>query len=218
MHGKVLVAQGGGPTAVINQSLVGVVSEARRFHDVHEIYGAFHGVRGIVNEDLVNLTQETTHNLEMVAQTPSAALGSARDKPDRAYCKEMLRVLKAHKIGYFFYTGGNDSADTMRIVLEEAQKGTYDLRSLHIPKTVDNDLMVSDHVPGYPSAARFVAQAFMGLNRDNWSLPGIYLPCRGYGTAFGILDGCVSLGQVLSERWAPSHLPARANLFLGYVR
>lgn len=194
MHGKVLVAQGGGPTAVINQSLVGVVSEARRFHDVHEIYGAFHGVRGIVNEDLVNLTQETTHNLEMVAQTPSAALGSARDKPDRAYCKEILRVLKAHKIGYFFYIGGNDSADTMRIVLEEAQKGTYDLRCLHIPKTVDNDLMVSDHVPGYPSAARFVAQAFMGLNRDNWSLPGIYLAVV-MGRHSGFLTAASALGK-----------------------
>jgi len=175
MQGNVLVAQGGGPTAVINQSLAGVVCEARRFSGVREIYGAIHGVRGIVDEDLVNLTRETVQNLEMVGLTPSAALGSTRDKPDHAYCKEIFRVLQAHDVGCFFYIGGNDSADTVRIVSEEAQKSSYDLRCVHIPKTIDNDLMGSDHVPGYPSAARFVAQAFMGLNLDNRSLPGVYV-------------------------------------------
>ncbi len=175
MQGSVLVAQGGGPTAVINQSLAGVVCEARRFSGVREIYGAIHGVRGIVDEDLVNLTRETVQNLEMVGLTPSAALGSTRDKPDHAYCKEIFRVLQAHDVGCFFYIGGNDSADTVRIVSEEAQKSSYDLRCVHIPKTIDNDLMGSDHVPGYPSAARFVAQAFMGLNLDNRSLPGVYV-------------------------------------------
>jgi 6-phosphofructokinase 1 len=194
MHGRVLIAQGGGPTAVINESLVGIVSEARRFHHVHEIYGAVHGVRGIVNEDLVNLSQETTHNLEMVALTPSAALGSTRDKPDRAYCKEILQVLEAHKIGYFFYIGGNDSADTVRIVSEEARKDDYPLRCLHVPKTVDNDLMGSDHVPGYPSAARFVAQAFMGANRDNASLPGFYLAVV-MGRHAGFLTAASALGK-----------------------
>jgi ATP-dependent phosphofructokinase / diphosphate-dependent phosphofructokinase len=175
MQGNVLVAQGGGPTAVINQSLVGVVSEARRFAGVQEVYGAVHGGRGIVNEDLVNLTRETAQNLELLGLTPSAALGSTRDKPDQAYCKEIFRVLKAHEVGCFFYIGGNDSADTVRIVSEEAHKASYDLRCVHIPKTIDNDLMESDHVPGYPSAARFVVQAFMGLNLDNRSLPGVYV-------------------------------------------
>ena len=122
MKPNVLVAQGGGPTAVINQSLAGVVSEARRFPGVQQIYGALHGVRGIVDEDLVNLTRETVQNLDMVALTPSAALGSTRDKPDHAYCKEIFRVLQAHEVGCFFYIGGNDSADTVRIVSDEAQK------------------------------------------------------------------------------------------------
>jgi 6-phosphofructokinase len=198
MHGRVLIAQGGGPTAVINESLVGIVSEARRFHHVHEIYGAVHGVRGIVNEDLVNLSQETTHNLEMVALTPSAALGSTRDKPDRAYCKNILQVLEAHKIGYFFYIGGNDSADTVRIVSEEARKDDYALRCLHVPKTVDNDLMGSDHVPGYPSAARFVAQAFMGANRDNASLPGFYLAVV-MGRHAGFLTAASALGKCFPD-------------------
>ena len=94
--GKILVAQGGGPTAVINQSLAGVVLEARRHHGVTRVYGARHGVRGIVNEDLVDLTQETSHNLELVAATPSSALGSTRDKPDAKYCHEIFEVLRAH--------------------------------------------------------------------------------------------------------------------------
>jgi 6-phosphofructokinase len=120
--GKILVAQGGGPTAVINQSLAGVVLEARRHQGIKRVYGARHGVRGIINEDFVDLTQETSHNLELVANTPAAALGSTRDKPDLAYCHEMFEVLKAHKIEHFFNIGGNDSSDTIRIVAEEAAK------------------------------------------------------------------------------------------------
>ncbi len=96
---------------------------------------------GIVNEDLLDLTQETTHNLEMVANTPSSALGSTRDKPDAKYCHEIFKVLQAHEIGAFFYIGGNDSSDTVRIVSEEAAKANYPLRCIHIPKTIDNDLV-----------------------------------------------------------------------------
>ncbi len=172
---KILVAQGGGPTAVINQSLVGVVLEARRFGQVERVYGARHGVRGIINEDLVDLTQETSHNLERVAATPASALGSTRDKPDLKYCQQIFEVLRAHGIGYFFYIGGNDSSDTVRIVSEEAAKSGYALRCMHIPKTIDNDLVGNDHTPGFPSAARFVAQAFAGANLDNAALPGIYV-------------------------------------------
>ena len=172
---KILVAQGGGPTAVINKSLAGVVLEARRFSNVTRVYGAHHGVRGIVNEDLFDLTHETSHNLEMVAATPSSALGSTRDKPDAKYCQEIFEVLRAHEIGAFFYIGGNDSSDTVRIVSEEAKKANYPLRAIHIPKTIDNDLVGNDHTPGFPSAARFVAQAFAGANLDNAALPGVYI-------------------------------------------
>ncbi|MDX2309031.1 MAG: 6-phosphofructokinase [Hyphomicrobium sp.] len=174
-HGKVLVAQGGGPTAVINQSMAGVVLEARKFRNVERVYGASHGVSGIIKEDFLDLTQETSHNIDLVANTPSSALGSTRDKPDLKYCQEVFRVLKAHGIGYFFYIGGNDSSDTVRIVSEEAKKANYALRCIHVPKTIDNDLVGNDHCPGFPSAARFVAQAFMGVNLDNAALPGVYL-------------------------------------------
>ena len=173
--GKVLVAQGGGPTAVINQSLVGVVLESRKFTQVTSVYGAVHGVRGIINEDFMDLTQETTHNLEQVAVTPASALLSTREKPDEKYCQEIFRVLKAHDVRYFFYIGGNDSADTVRIVNEQAERANYEFRAIHIPKTIDNDLVVNDHTPGYGSAARFVCQALIGANLDNRSLPGVYV-------------------------------------------
>lgn len=172
---KILVAQGGGPTAVINQSLAGVVLEARKFAQVQKVYGALHGIRGIINEDFVDLSQESVENLERVAETPSSALGSTRDKPDDKYCAEIFKSLQAHGIGCFAYIGGNDSSDTVRIVSDHAKAANYPLRCMHIPKTIDNDLMVNDHTPGFPSAARFVAQAFAGANLDNRALPGIYL-------------------------------------------
>ena len=193
-RGKVLVAQGGGPTAVINQSMAGVVLEARKFRNVELVYGAYHGVSGIVNEDFLDLTQETSHNIEMVANTPSSALGSTRDKPDLTYCHEIFKVLKAHGIGYFFYIGGNDSSDTVRIVSEEARRADYPLRCIHIPKTIDNDLVGNDHTPGFPSAARFVAQAFMGANLDNTALPGVYLGVV-MGRHAGFLTAAAALGK-----------------------
>ncbi|MCG8549011.1 MAG: 6-phosphofructokinase, partial [Desulfobacterales bacterium] len=122
LRGKVLVAQGGGPTAVINQSMVGAVLEARKFPQVTAVYGAVNGVEGIMNEEFVDLTRETTHNLELVAMTPSSGLLSTRIKPDEAYCRKLFDVMKAHDIRYFFYIGGNDSSDTVRIVNEEAKK------------------------------------------------------------------------------------------------
>jgi 6-phosphofructokinase len=173
--GKLVIAEGGGPTAVINQSLVGAVLEARLFPQIERVYGARYGVRGIVNEDFIDLSGETRANLDAVAATPSSALGSTRDKPDLAYCRNIVASLKAHGAAWFLYIGGNDTAETVRIVSEEAAKENYALRSIHIPKTIDNDLMESDHAPGFPSAARFVAQAFMGADLDNRSLPGVYV-------------------------------------------
>ena len=175
LKGKVVIAQGGGPTAVINQSLVGAVLESRKFPEVTRVWGAIHGVRGIIDETFVDLSEATTHNLELVAQTPSSALGSTRDKPDAEYCNRIFNVFKKHDVRYFFYIGGNDSSDTVRIVNEHADREGYELRAIHIPKTVDNDLPVNDHCPGYPSAARFVASAFSGVNADNIALPGVYI-------------------------------------------
>lgn len=196
LTGKVLVAQSGGPTAVINQSVVGVVLESRKFPQVTRVYGALHGVRGIINEEFVDLTQETTNNLEKVAITPSSALLSTRDKPDHEYCKEIFDVLRAHEIRYFFYIGGNDSSDTARIVNMEAEKAGYELRVIHIPKTIDNDLVINDHTPGFPSAARFVAQAFMGVNLDNRALPGVYI-----GVVMGRHAGFLTCAGALARKY-----------------
>jgi len=193
---NVLVAQGGGPTAVINQSLVGVVLEARRFPQVGRVVGALHGVRGIVDEALVDLTQETLANLERVAATPASALGSTRDKPDLDYCRRILAVLQAHAIGIFFYIGGNDSSDTVRIVADEARRAGHPLRCVHIPKTIDNDLVGNDHTPGFPSAARFVAQAFAGANLDNAALPGVYL-----GVVMGRHAGFLTAASALARKY-----------------
>jgi ATP-dependent phosphofructokinase / diphosphate-dependent phosphofructokinase len=224
--GKILVAQGGGPTAVINQSLVGVALEARRFAQIAHIYGARHGVRGIVNEDFVDLTQETSHNLEMVAHTPSSALGSTRDKPDAKYCQEIFKVLQAHEIEHFFYIGGNDSSDTVRIVSEQAQGAGYPLCCMHIPKTIDNDLVGNDHTPGFPSAARFVAQAFAGVNLDNAALPGVYV-----GVVMGRHAGFLTAASALGKKFPDDgphliYLPERtfvlenflANVKAAYAR
>ncbi len=158
------------------------------------IYGAYHGVRGIINEDFIDLTLETTNNLEMVGNTPAAALGSTRDKPDAKYCEQILQVLCAHEIQTFFYTGGNDSSDTLRILRDQAQAANYPLQCVHIPKTIDNDLMVNDHTPGYPSAARFVALAFAGANLDNRALPGVYVAVV-MGRHAGFLTAAAALGR-----------------------
>jgi ATP-dependent phosphofructokinase / diphosphate-dependent phosphofructokinase len=194
LTGKVLIAQGGGPTAVINQSLVGAVLESRKFPEVTRVYGAINGVRGIVNEDFLDLSQETTHNLEQVAMTPSSALLSTRDKPDDAFCQEIFKVCQAHDVRYFFYVGGNDSADTVRIVNRNAEGAGYDMRCIHIPKTVDNDLVVNDHTPGYGSAARYVSQAFMGYNLDNRALPGVFIGVI-MGRHAGFLTASATLGR-----------------------
>ncbi len=196
LEGKVLVAQGGGPTAVINQSMVGAVLESRKFPQVTRVYGALHGVRGVVEEDFLDLTEATTHNLEAVANTPSSGLLSTRDKPDVEYCQKIFKVCQAHNVRYFFYIGGNDSADTCRIVNEESDKAGYELRVIHIPKTIDNDLKVTDHCPGYGSAAKFVAQAFAGINLDNRAIPGVYI-----GVVMGRHAGFLTAAAVLDKKY-----------------
>jgi len=195
LKGKAVVAQGGGPTAVINQSLVGLVMEARKWPFITNVYGARFGVRGILNEDFLDLTLATTHNLEMVAATPSSALGSTRDKPDEEYCARMVKVFQKHGVRYFFYIGGNDSAETCRIVGEYATQAGYDLRVIHIPKTIDNDLRVTDHCPGFGSAARFVTSAFACLDMDNYAIPGVFI-----GVVMGRNAGWLTASSVMARR------------------
>jgi 6-phosphofructokinase 1 len=171
--GNAVIGQSGGPTSVINQSLVGVVQEMRKAGLIDQLLGAQHGVRGIVDDQFIPLNDVPDDLLERIAQTPAAALGSTRDKPDQAYCEKIFKSFARHNVRYFYYIGGNDSADTARIVGELAAREGHELKVFHIPKTIDNDLRVHDHTPGYGSAARFVAAAVMGDNFDNKSLPGI---------------------------------------------
>ncbi|MCA9302504.1 MAG: diphosphate--fructose-6-phosphate 1-phosphotransferase [Phycisphaerales bacterium] len=179
VRGNAVIGQSGGPTAVINESLVGVIEGLRAAgagtegNAIKKVLGMRHGVTGLVNDDLYDLTDYPHDRLQLLAQTPSAGLGSTRDKPDAAYCERIFEACQKHDIRYFFYIGGNDSSDTCRIVNELSNEKGYELRCFHIPKTVDNDLMINDHTPGFPSAARFVAKACMADFLDNISLPGI---------------------------------------------
>ncbi len=177
IRGNAVIGQSGGPTAVINQSLVGVVEGLRlglvSAGIVDRVLGMRHGVKGLTKGDLIDLTDTDQDRLDRLAMTPSAGLGSTRDKPDSAYCERILEACRKQEARYFFYIGGNDSSDTCRIVREMAVRSNYDLRCFHVPKTVDNDLLENDHTPGFPSAARFVAMACMADFMDNISLPGI---------------------------------------------
>ncbi len=177
VRGNAVIGQSGGPTAVINQSLVGVIEGLRwGLHasgHVGKILGMKHAVRGLTAGQFHDFTDTHQDVLDRLAMTPSAGLGSTRDKPDRAYCERILEACKKNDARYFYYIGGNDSSDTCRIVREMAVASGYDMRCFHVPKTVDNDLMENDHTPGFPSAARFVAMACMADFMDNISLPGI---------------------------------------------
>ncbi|PID82598.1 MAG: 6-phosphofructokinase [Clostridiales bacterium] len=196
VKGKMLIAQGGGPTAVINQALIGAVIEAKRNENITDIYGAVHGIDGIINEEFIDFSFETKSNLLEVAKTPSSALLSTRRKPDVEDCKKMLEVMKKYDIRYFFYIGGNDSSDTVRIVKEFADDSGYDLVAVHIPKTVDNDLMENDHTPGFGSAAKFVSHAIRGVNQDNRALAGVYL-----AIIMGRHAGFLTASSVLAKKY-----------------
>jgi 6-phosphofructokinase 1 len=172
-RGNALIGQSGGPTSVINQSLVGIVEAAMASRSIERVYGALHGIKGVLEGKLIDVGKESKATLEAVARTPCAALRSVRKKPTREECQQALAVFKRHDVRYFFYIGGNDSAETTHIFNELAVAENYDVHVFHVPKTIDNDLLVNDHCPGYGSAARFVAQAMMGDNLDNRSLPGI---------------------------------------------
>lgn len=167
-----VIAQGGGPTAVINQTMVGATLEVRRRHPGARVLGARHGVRGVRDGDYVVLSDLPEAQLRLIAGTPSAALGSTRDKPDAAYCDKVLAGLKKVSADAFIYIGGNDTSGTQQI-LTDASGGS--MAFVHAPKTIDNDLMENDHTPGFISAAEFVAGAFLSVDLDFRALPGVYV-------------------------------------------
>jgi ATP-dependent phosphofructokinase / diphosphate-dependent phosphofructokinase len=233
--GNAAIGQSGGPTAVINQSLAGVVEGLRAGltagGQVKRIFGMRHGVRGLIKpgaEGLLDLTSLDKAKLEAIARTPSAALGSTRDKPDEAYCDKILDGCRRNEIRYFFYIGGNDSADTCRIVSEKAAQAGYELRCFHVPKTIDNDLLENDHTPGFPSAARYVTLALMGDALDNASLGGIKINVimgRNAGflaAASSLARGSAANGADPADRAAPHliylpEVPFSTDAFLADV-
>ena len=212
-----LVLQSGGPTAVINQTLFGVVLECRKYPKIEKIYGARHGIAGIVKQDFVDLTDYPADKLELIAKTPGSALGSTRDKADDAYCKKIFDVLKARDIGFLFYIGGNDSASNCGIINAAAKADNYELHVIHIPKTIDNDFLVTDHCPGFGSAAKFVASAFAGVNLDNMALPGVYI-----GIVMGRHAGFLTASSVLARQYPDDgphliYLPERPFNIIRFV-
>lgn len=193
--GNMLIGQSGGPSMVINQSLVGAILEAKKHRNIRKIYGTIHGIKGILGNDLINLRKESAATLEAVAATPSSALGSVRKKPDASDCRKIFEVLRKRDVRFFFYIGGNDSAETVYIISEEARKEKFDLRCFHIAKTIDNDLRENDHTPGFGSAAKFVACAVMGDDLDNRALPGVKVDII-MGRHAGFLTAASALGRV----------------------
>ena len=195
--GKAVIGQSGGPTAVINKSLVGFIKEAIN-QEYDEILGARHGLEGILKEDFVDLSKLSESQLYGISKTPAAALGSVRKKPTENDIEKLVSIFEKQNIRYFFYIGGNDSAETANLVFEGAKKIGYEIKAFHVPKTIDNDLLETDHCPGYGSAARFVAHAFQGDDADNRSLRGIKINVL-MGRHAGWLTAASTLGKSTEE-------------------
>ena len=168
---NILVAHGGGPTAVINTSLQGVVEAARASGQVDKIYAARFGAEGILKGDLIDLTDVPASTISLLQYTPASAIGSCRRKLTDADYPTVLETLKKFNIGCFFYNGGNDSMDTCNKVSQLAEQEGLDVKVIGIPKTMDNDLDITDHCPGFGSAARYAAQSACELALDASGLP-----------------------------------------------
>ena len=197
--GNVLVGQSGGPTAVINASVAGIIAEALNHECVEEIYGALNGVLGILQEDLIDLASESQQQVRALRHTPGAALGTCRYKlKKQSDFERVLEVFKAHNIRYFFYIGGNDSQDTADKISKLAQQQNYELRVIGVPKTIDNDLAITDHTPGYGSVIKYVATTVRELACDNEAM--------GQGDLVSIVEvmgrsaGWIAAGAALAKR------------------
>ena len=171
LKGNMLVAHGGGPTPVINSSLLGAVREAKKHPEIETIYGARFGAEGILAGDLIDLGAVPDEKLGLLARTPASAIGSCRRKLTDADYPAVLECFKKFNIRYFFYNGGNDSMDTCNKVYNLAVESGYDLRVIGIPKTIDNDLAVTDHCPGFGSAAKYAAASALEIAQDAAALP-----------------------------------------------
>jgi len=171
LEGACIFGQSGGPTSVINASAAGVIQEALKQDCITAVYGAAHGIKGVLEENFFDMSKEDPYELELLKTTPSSALGSVRYKlknfeEDDTDYKRLLEVFKKYNIRYFFYNGGNDSMDTCNKVSKYMQKVGYECRVMGVPKTIDNDLWGTDHCPGYGSAAKYIATSTMEVYHD----------------------------------------------------
>jgi 6-phosphofructokinase 1 len=232
--GNLLVAQSGGPTAVINASLAGVIQEAGRHESIEEIYGGANGILGILNEELIDINDEKARSIQGLKYTPAAGLGTCRykidfkKKPEKAAqdMDRLFAVFQAHNIRYFFYIGGNDSQDTSHKIHEEAVKRNYALRVIGVPKTIDNDLPHTDNCPGYGSVIKYNATTVMEVGIDVGSMATDDGSCC-IIEVMGRSAGWIAGGTVLAKRGnpaAPPHiillpeLPFEVDKFLAKVK
>jgi 6-phosphofructokinase len=204
--GNVLVGQSGGPTSVINASVAGVVTEALNHTCIEEIYGSLNGVLGILQEDLIDLASESQQTIRGLRHTPGAALGTCRFKLKKQQdFDRVIEVFKAHNIRYFFYAGGNDSQDTADKISKLAQQQGYELRVIGIPKTIDNDLPITDHCPGYGSGVKYICTTVREISCDNAAM--------GQGDLVQIVEvmgrsaGWLAAGAALAKRRDHPHDP-----------
>ncbi len=173
-HGNLIIGQSGGATAVINASLVGAMNVALNDARIDGIYGMQNGIEGLLKEDIVDLRQQPSSLWQQLLYTPSAALGSCRYKLQDEDPARAVEILRRYNVRYVLYIGGNDSADTAHRIAQVAQQSGYDLQTISVPKTIDNDLPFTDHCPGYGSAARFIAQATIDSTMNTTSIPWHY--------------------------------------------
>jgi len=206
LAGNVLVGQSGGPTSVVNASVAGIIAEALNHECIEEIYGALNGVLGILHEDLIDLAAESQQQIRALKHTPGAALGTCRYKlKNQADFERVLEVFKAHNIRYFFYIGGNDSQDTADKISKLAGEQGYELRVIGVPKTIDNDLAVTDHCPGYGSVIKYLATTVREVACDSESM--------GQGDLVSIIEcmgrsaGWIAAGAALAKRRDHPHDP-----------
>lgn len=171
LKGACIIGQSGGPTAVINASVLGAVQTALKSDQITKVYGAAHGITGVLNEQLYDMEMEDPAELELLKFTPSSALGTCRYKMkdpdvDPTDYEKILETFRKFNVRYFFYNGGNDSMDTCNKISKFMQKSGYECRVMGIPKTIDNDLFGTDHCPGYASAAKYIATSCMEVQHD----------------------------------------------------
>ncbi len=209
LAGNVLVGQSGGPTAVVNASVAGIIAEALNHDCVEEVYGALNGVLGLLQEDLIDLASESQQQIRALKHTPGAALGSCRYKlKKQADFDRVLEVFKAHNIRYFFYIGGNDSQDTATKISAHAVAQGYELRVIGVPKTVDNDLPATDHCPGFGSTAKFIATTVRELALDNEAMGqgDLVSIVEVMGRSAGWIAASASLAKRRDQPHDPPHL------------